>query len=185
MNSKRSLLPRSSQDTFRAKINRHLDKIKGWTREPWGYWKGNKWPSPSFCLFPLFFSLCDSVSVCASPSPSFPTHSRTNGYLPCWKGLCFLTGKIDNRTAAKKKRKKKPSSLWKKKKKEGTAGSKWEKRMENISLVSVSQVTLNLPHSCNGSGSLATDSQGRGKKNYLSIFVPTGCQDRNRYITFS
>lgn len=33
----------------------------------------------------------------------FPTHSPANGYLPCWKGLRFLTGEIDNRTAAKKK----------------------------------------------------------------------------------
>lgn len=32
----------------------------------------------------------------------FPTHSPANGYLPCWKGLRFLTGEIDNRTAAKK-----------------------------------------------------------------------------------
>lgn len=100
VNSKRPSPSRSSQDTIRAKTNRHLDEIKGGTGGPWGYWKSNKWPSPSFISSPclprsvrFILRLCLAISL-------FPTHSPANGYLPCWKGLRFLTGEIDNRTWA-------------------------------------------------------------------------------------
>lgn len=116
--------------------------------------------------------LCLAISL-------FPTHSPANGYLPCWKGLRFLTGEIDNRTAARKKKNtKNTKNRQPQKKKEGErrSGHKWEKRTENISLVSVSPVTPTLPptlpHSCNGSEGLATDSEGREKRITCQYLFP-------------
>ena len=88
-------------------------------------------------------------------------------------------------------REQKPSSLGnRKRERRGGAGRNGEKRTENISFMSVSPVTptLSLPLSLTAVMEVKVWPQterGARKKNYMSIFVPSGCLDRNRYITFS
>lgn len=63
--------------------------MKGGAGGAWGYWKSNKWPSPSFISSPVFLGLCVSFSVFALPSPSFPlTHPLMVIYL-VGKGFAF------------------------------------------------------------------------------------------------
>lgn len=83
------------------------------------------------------------------------------------KGSAFSPARS---TTGRRQKKKKPGSLGKR------SGRKWEKRTENISLVSVSPATPTLPptlpHSCNGSEGLATDSEGREERITCQYLFP-------------
>lgn len=92
-------------DTSQAKSNRHLDEIEGGT---WGLEDIEKATNDLLQVSSLLASVSLSTRLWSrhlSPS-SIPTPSRSrplaNGYLPCWKGLRFLTGErsTDNRTWA-------------------------------------------------------------------------------------
>lgn len=141
-------------------------------------------------LPPVFLALCVSFSASASPSPSFPlTHPLMVIYL-VGKGFAFSP---ERSTTG---RERKPSSLAQIKGKgeerrtgAGRSGRKERKKYIYISFMSVSPVTPalppTLPHSCNGSEGFWPQTERGEKKNYMSIFVPTGCLGRNRYIAFS
>lgn len=172
---------------FREKTNRHLDKIKGGTGGLEDIEKATNDLLQVSSLLPVFLGPRVSFSVSALPSPSFPlTHPLMVIYLR-WKGLRFLTGEIDNidgsesRAASKKKKKKKERE-----KERARTGEKneeiyhscrsprWHRLSLPLTLTAVMEVKV-----------WPQTERGEKKKNYMSIFVPTGCQDRNRYITFS
>lgn len=129
-----------------------------------------------FSSLPLvFLALCASFSDCASPSPSFPLTLPLMVIYLVGKGFAFspersTTGRRQEKENTKKRRPQK------KKEGERRSGHKWEKRTENLSLVSVSPVTPTLPptlpHSCNGSEGLATDSEGREKRITCQYLFP-------------
>ena len=103
VNSKRPSLSHCSQDTARTKTNRHLGKVKGGTGGIEDIEIATNDLLQVSSLACVFLAPCVSFSVSSTAISLFPTHSPTNGYLPCWKGLHFLTGGIDNRTQAKAK----------------------------------------------------------------------------------
>lgn len=193
MNCKRSLL--SSRDTFQAKTNRHLDKGK----DGKGWWGGDlrilKKQQMTFSKFSslslVFLALCVSFSVCASPSPSFPLTLPLMVIYLVGKGFAFSPERTTTGWQRKREEKKKRDEQPQKKKEqiEGV-GTNCRKERKYTSLVSVSPVTPTLPLSLSLTAVIEVKVwpktvRGEKKKNYMSIFVPTGCLDRNRYITFS
>lgn len=172
VNSKRSWLPRSRQDTVGAKTNRHSDEVKGGA----GGLEDIEEAADDLLQVPIS-SPCLFSSACPfSGSPPL-LFTPSNGYLPCWKGLLFLTRERST------KRSQGSSEA-----RETGEKHKQEQRTENIIGVGLPGDRDCLPHSCNGTEGLAADSErkaGEKKKNYMSIFVPAGCLDGKRYITFS
>lgn len=90
------------------------------------------------------------------------------------KGFAFSPER--STTGRQQQKKKKGRAASEKERGERRSGHKWEKRTENISLVSVSPVTPTLPptlpHSCNGSEGLATDSEGKEKRITCQYLFP-------------
>lgn len=126
-----------------------------------------------FIFFPLSFSLCVFHSLTVPRhSPSFPFTLPLMVIYLVGKGFAFSPERSTTGRQQKKKKAKQPQ----KKKGERRSGHKREKRTENISLVSVSPVTLTLPptlpHSCNGSEGLATDSEGKEKRITCQYLFP-------------
>lgn len=142
----------------------------------------------------VFLALCVSFSVRASPSPSFPLTLPLMVIYLVGKGFAFspertTTGRQRKREE-KKKEKRETSSLRKRRGQIEGAGTNCRKERKYTSLVSVSPVTPTLPLSLSLTAVMEVKVwpktvRGEKKKNYMSIFVPTGCLDRNRYITFS
>lgn len=87
------------------------------------------------------------------------------------KGSAFSPARSTTAAAVAKKKKKRSWAAPRKR-----SGRKWEKGTENISLVSVSPATPTLPptlpHRCNGSEGLATDSEGREERITCQYLLP-------------
>lgn len=131
-----------------------------------GYWKGCKWPTKFFHHVPLSSSSFYSLTTFAP----FPTHCQMVIYL-VGKGSAFSPARSTTAAAMAEKKKRRSRAAPRKR-----SGRKWEKGTENISLVSVSPATPTLPptlpHRCNGSGGLATDSEGRVERITCQYLFP-------------
>lgn len=160
-------LLRSSQDTVWPKTNRHSDEIKGGAEAP---------EDIEEATHDLLQVLISSSCVFSSAALSLPRPVMVI-YL-VGKGPLFLTGKSSARTRQES------SEDGRDRASERTQGGG-----EYITGARLPGDDDYLPRSSNGTGALATGSERRRrkrkKKNNMSIFVPTGCLDRNRYITFA